>query len=76
MAPLGDLDEEDMAFAETEDLTEGGPAGNAINELPPAISKTRRRLLLTRLVRDFEERRDGAPRSVDQAALLAEAMLC
>ncbi len=71
MAPLGNLDEEDMAFAETEDLTDGGPAGNAINELPPAISKTRRRLLLTRLVRDFEERRDGAPRSVDQAALLA-----
>ncbi len=71
IAPLGDLDEENMAFAEAEDLNDGGLAGNAMNELPPAISQTRRRLLLMRLVRDFEERRDGAPRSVDQTALLA-----
>ncbi len=71
IAPLGDLDEENMAFAEAEDLNDGGLAGNAMNELPPAISQTRRRLLLMRLVRDFEERRDGAPHSVDQTALLA-----
>ncbi len=76
MAPLGDLDEEDMAFAETDGLADGGLsgeglAGSALSELPPAISETRRRLLLTRLVRDFEQRRDDAPRSVDQAALLA-----
>jgi len=76
MAPLGDLDEEDMAFAEAEDLTGGelsggGFSGDTMDELPPAISETRRQLLLTRLVRDFEERRDGMPRSVDQAALLA-----
>ncbi|MBL6934943.1 MAG: double-strand break repair protein AddB [Alphaproteobacteria bacterium] len=71
MAPLGDLDEEDMAFAEAEDLTDGEFSGDSLSELPPAISETRRRLLLTRLVRDFEERRDGSPRSVDQAALLA-----
>lgn len=61
MMPLGDLDEDELAIASSdEDL---GP----IADLPPAISGLRRQLLLTRLVMAFEP--DQA--SPDQAAQLA-----
>lgn len=63
--PIGDVDEEELV------LTAGEyDAGDAIAEIPPAISSLRRRLLLAELIHKFEERR-GSDVTPDQAAWLA-----
>jgi ATP-dependent helicase/nuclease subunit B len=57
MTPLGDVDEDDLAFTEL----------GADLDIPPAISGTRRQMLLTRLVLALE----SGHATPDQAARLA-----
>ena len=59
MQPLGDLDEDELLFADTAVMA----------DIPPAISPLRRRLLLAQLIK----RRD-ADMPIDQAVHLAEAL--
>ena len=70
LQPLGDLDDDELAFADWREAAADGPAAGAF-DLPPAISGLRRHLLLTRLVLAFE-RPDRPP---DQAARLAVEFL-
>jgi len=66
MVPIGDIDEEEF------DFTGGaGLAGAADAELAPALPELRRRLLLARLIRDWEIKQGLSPRRPDQAARLA-----
>ena len=64
--PLGDIDDgESWPF-------DDGAAGAEARDVPPAISQTRRLLLLARLVQGF--RSDGAPRTAGQAVRLAREL--
>ncbi|MBT5374784.1 MAG: double-strand break repair protein AddB [Rhodospirillaceae bacterium] len=66
MVPIGDIDEEEF------DFTGGaGLAGGIDGELAPALPELRRRLLLARLIRDWEIKQGLLPRRPDQAARLA-----
>lgn len=62
MRPIGDADEEEMAFAGDGDLT-----------LPPAAPGLSRQLLLTRLIMGFQTG-GGDPPSAEQAATLAREL--
>lgn len=62
MTPLGDIDEDDVAFDETEPATGGGAA-----DIPPSIAPVRRQLLLTRRLATLP----GFGARPAQAALLA-----
>lgn len=64
LMPLGELDEEELLFAEE-------PAGAEVLDLPPAVPPLRRQLMLTRLVQAMGPARGGRAPSVDQAARLA-----
>ncbi|MBK8174190.1 MAG: double-strand break repair protein AddB [Rhodospirillales bacterium] len=66
MTPLGDVDEDDLAFDEAEASGIGGGYGF---DLPPAISRLRRHLLLTQLV---TEALGGASRPAQAAHLAGE----
>jgi ATP-dependent helicase/nuclease subunit B len=65
MRAIGDLDADELSFFDS---------GEDDLQLPPAISELRRRLLLTRLVLRWGERRGGAPLLPGQAAALAAAL--
>ncbi len=75
LQPIGDVEDDDLAFAEAGALfSPGGAVGGAA--VPPAIGELRRRLLLTRLIRAQPglQTDDGAPtRPIphDQAVRLA-----
>src|SRR5258706_15341517 len=56
IVPLGDIDEDEIAFAEA---TSGALAEQAL-ELPPALGGLQRRLLLTQLVVKWASRLDPA----------------
>lgn len=60
MTPLGDIDEDELLIANTDELSGGGL------DVPPAISGLRRQLLLARLVRKAQP-----DMPVEQAAMLA-----
>jgi len=64
MRPIGDLDSDELS------LTEGTPDGEPF-AVPPAIPELRRRLLLTRLVLKWGERRGEDALLPGQAAALA-----
>src|SRR5262245_49670445 len=49
IVPLGDIDEDEFAFAEAA----AGPLAATALDLPPALGRLERRLLLTRLVRQW-----------------------
>lgn len=66
MRPLGDLDAEELLFA---DPTAAEAIGDL--DLPPTIAPLRRRLLLARLIR-ASRKADGLP--ADQALALADAL--
>ena len=66
LTPLGDVDEDDIAFAGWQDGEAGSEAGESL-EIPPAISGLRRQLLLSRLILPFRQGR----MTPDQAARLA-----
>jgi ATP-dependent helicase/nuclease subunit B len=68
MLPVGDLDPEELALLPDE--AEGAAPGF---DLPPAVPELRRRLLLTRLVRDYNERTGGGI-ALGQAAPLAREL--
>ena len=61
MWPIGDLDSDELWLAE-------GAVGGHDLAVPPAIPELRRRLLLTRLVLSWGERRGEAPITPGQAA--------
>ncbi|MFA7429605.1 MAG: double-strand break repair protein AddB [Rhodospirillaceae bacterium] len=65
MAAIGDLDEDEVLFAQAA----GGGLPEAA-DIPPAIPPLRRRLLLTRLILAMPDA-SGKPRTPDQAARLA-----
>ncbi len=65
MAAIGDLDEDEVLFAQAA----GGALPEAV-DIPPAIPPLRRRLLLTRLILAMPDA-SGKPRTPDQAARLA-----
>jgi ATP-dependent helicase/nuclease subunit B len=67
MRPIGDLDSDELW------LGEGGADQDAL-AVPPAIPELRRRLLLTRLVLRWGERRGGQPLVPGQAAALAASL--
>jgi ATP-dependent helicase/nuclease subunit B len=67
MWPIGDLDSDELWLAE------GAVGGNDL-AVPPAIPELRRRLLLTRLVLSWGERRGEAPITPGQAAALAASL--
>jgi len=66
MVPIGDIDEEEFDFSDGRGL-----AGGVDGELEPALPELRRRLLLARLIRDWEIKQSLIPRRPDQAARLA-----
>ena len=66
MRPIGDIDEDDLAFSGGEDLP---PEDSALFETPPAIPELKRQLMLARLI--LERERDA---SAEQAVLLAQAL--
>ena len=69
MTPVGDIDEAELALTSDGDgLSEGSL------DIPPAIPELRRRLLLTRLILQFLDRRDGEGLRSDQASRLAEEL--
>ena len=68
MTPIGDIDAEEIALADTDD-----PAQAAALDTPPAIPDLHRRLLLTRLILEKGAREDRPP-SPAQAARLAEEL--
>ena len=70
MRPLGDLDLDELSFAE------GGAERGGDDDLsiPPAIPELRRRLLLTRLVMRWGERGGHGPLLPGQAAALAASL--
>ena len=65
MTPLGDIDEDELAFA-----GDDGFGGAASFDIAPAISGLRRQLLLTRLIMA----RKDSPTTPDQAARLAQEL--
>lgn len=65
MTPLGDIDEDQLAFASDE-----GFGGALAFDIPPAISTLRRQLLLSRLIMA----RQDTPTTPDQAARLAQEL--
>jgi ATP-dependent helicase/nuclease subunit B len=67
MRPLGDLDADELS------LVDGAADGETL-AVPPAIPELRRRLLLTRLVLRWGERRGEAPLLPGQAAALAASL--
>ncbi len=66
--PVGDLDEEALAFADAASPETIEPGGL---DLPPAISPLRRQLLLSRLILKMRETTGQGPATADQAARLA-----
>ncbi len=69
MRPLGDLDDDELGLAASDSASEAGGA-----DIPPALPDLRRRLLLTRLVLEWADRRGGAPLLPGQAAGLAREL--
>src|SRR5882672_7291958 len=69
MRPLGDLDDDELGLAASDSASEAGGA-----DIPPAPPELRRRLLLTRLVPGWADRRGGAPLLPGQAAGLAREL--
>lgn len=67
MRPIGDLDSDELSLVE-------GIADDGNLAVPPAIPEMRRRLLLTRLVLDWGERRGGGKLLPGQAAALAASL--
>jgi len=67
MRPIGDLDSEELSLVDG--VTDDGSLG-----VPPAIPELRRRLLLTRLVLHWGERRGEDPLFPGQAATLAASL--
>jgi ATP-dependent helicase/nuclease subunit B len=67
MRPIGDLDSEELSLVD-------GVADDGSLGVPPAIPELRRRLLLTRLVLHWGERRGEDPLSPGQAATLAASL--
>src|SRR5438105_1851956 len=65
MRPIGDLDSDELS------LSNGGAEDLAV---PPPIPELRRRLLLTRLILHWGERRGAEPLSPGQAAALAASL--
>jgi ATP-dependent helicase/nuclease subunit B len=65
MTPIGDIDEEALAFADEEAVSA------AALEIPPAIPELSRRLLLAELIRELPADAHGNRRSPEQAVLLA-----
>jgi len=65
MTPLGDIDEDELAFA-----SDDGFGGEAAFDIAPAIPALRRQLLLTRLIMA----RKDSPTTPDQAARLAQEL--
>ncbi|NQU58405.1 MAG: double-strand break repair protein AddB [Rhodospirillales bacterium] len=65
MTPLGDIDEDELAFA-----SDDGLGGAAAFDIPPAISTLRRQLLLARLIMA----RKDSQTTPDQAARLAQEL--
>ena len=63
MSPIGDVDEAELVLG-----------GAAELELPPEILPLRRRLLLARLVNDWQAKRDTGPADMAQSARLADAL--
>src|SRR5690242_4272408 len=67
MRPIGDLDSEELSLVD-------GVADDGSLGVPPALPELRRRLLLTRLVLHWGERRGEDPLSPGQAATLAASL--
>lgn len=67
MRPIGDLDWDELSLVE-------GAADGGTFAVPPAIPELRRRLLLTRLVLRWSERRGEVPLLPGQAAALAASL--
>ncbi len=67
MRPVGDLDSDELSLAD-------GTADDGHLGVPPAIPELRRRLLLTRLVLSWGERRGADPLLPGQAAALAASL--
>ena len=67
LTPLGDIDEDDLAFAAWDSPLLGEVAGDGA-DVPPAIPGLRRQLLLTRLILAEKKAWNATP---DQAAALA-----
>jgi ATP-dependent helicase/nuclease subunit B len=67
MRPIGDLDSDELS------LSDSGVGGDAL-AVPPAVSELRRRLLLTRLIMRWGDRRGHAPVLPGQAAALAATL--
>src|SRR5439155_19029932 len=67
MRPIGDLDVDELALV-------GGAADGETLAVPPAVPELRRRLLLTRLVLRWGERRGQNPLLPGQAAALAASL--
>src|SRR5437899_1315348 len=68
MRPIGDLDSDEPS------PLVGATADEGLSAVPPAIPELRRRLLLTRLVLRWSERRGGVPLLPGQAAALAGSL--
>ncbi len=67
MRPIGDLDSDELSLVE-------GSADQGSLTVPPAIPELRRRLLLTRLVLEWGERRGGDTLLPGQAAALGASL--
>jgi ATP-dependent helicase/nuclease subunit B len=69
MRPVGDIEGDELDLGRTDGASETGGA-----DIPPAIPELRRRLLLTRLVLEWGERRGTEPLLPGQAAMLAREL--
>ncbi len=67
MRPIGDFDSDELSLVE-------GTADEGSLSVPPAVPELRRRLLLTRLVLDWGERRGGEKLLPGRAAALAASL--
>jgi ATP-dependent helicase/nuclease subunit B len=67
MRPIGDLDSDELSLVE-------GTADEGSLAVPPAVPELRRRLLLTRLVLEWGDRRGGTRLLPGQAAALAASL--
>jgi ATP-dependent helicase/nuclease subunit B len=69
LRPLGDFDDDELALGPADAASEAGGV-----DIPPALPELRRRLLLTRLVLEWGNRRGSAPLLPGQAAALAREL--